>query len=119
MGFVETKMTNKKTSNQLHIEKIQELGKKRDEFRQYSIKSDSDIVGCSTIWEFKDFAYVEHFATSPLSRGSGIGAKVMHLITEMINKPIILEVEPPEDEFSKRRINFYERCGYILNSDIE
>ena len=34
------------------------------------------------------------------------------------NKPIILEVEVPLDEMSKRRIGFYERLGFILRNDI-
>ncbi|MMZ64037.1 hypothetical protein D1872_263320 [compost metagenome] len=30
--------------------------------------------------------------------------------------PIILEVEPPEEEMARRRIGFYERLGFCLNA---
>jgi hypothetical protein len=29
----------------------------------------------------------------------------------------VLEVEPPEDEIKKRRIAFYERCGFHLSKE--
>lgn len=36
-------------------------------------------------------------------------------IKELLSCRICLEVEPPENEIAKRRINFYRRNGYFLN----
>ena len=33
------------------------------------------------------------------------------------SKPVVLEVEKPEDDFSRRRIGFYERLGLKLWPD--
>ncbi len=37
----------------------------------------------------------------------------------MSTKPPVLEVEPPADEMSERRIGFYERLGLSLRVDYE
>ena len=34
---------------------------------------------------------------------------------ERFGKPFFIEVEPPEDELTRRRIGFYERNGFVLN----
>lgn len=101
------------------FDKFLELMNENDYFKVFVILKDENPVGFITIWDFSDFAYVEHFATAPEARGGGIGNKVMHLIVKHLNKPIILEVEPPTDEFSQRRINFYNRCGFSLIDTIE
>ncbi|MBQ8992562.1 MAG: GNAT family N-acetyltransferase, partial [Turicibacter sp.] len=55
-------------------------------------------------------------ACTPLSRGLGIGSKlVQEVLVEAGNRRLILEVEPPVDELTKRRIGFYERLGFTLN----
>lgn len=69
-------------------------------------------VGIFTYWDFEDFIYAEHFAIDPERRGDGCGKLALLTFTKGLKKPIILEVEPPEDEFSIRRINFYERTGF-------
>ena len=52
----------------------------------------------------------------PLSRGLGIGTKlVQDILSEAGNHPVILEVEPPVDKVTKRRVGFYERLGFVLN----
>ena len=38
----------------------------------------------------------------------------MEYLNQQISAPIVLEVELPETEMSKRRINFYKRIGYKL-----
>ena len=38
----------------------------------------------------------------------------MGTLTGQLKGTVILEVERPEDEMSRRRIGFYERCGFTL-----
>ena len=101
------------------FEEFLKLMNEVDYFEVYIILKDENPVGFITLWKFEDFSYVEHFATSPESRGGGIGQKVMEIIVNMSDKPIILEVELPMDEFSIRRINFYTRCGFNLIDSLE
>ena len=71
-------------------------------------------VGFVTTWSFGDFNYVEHFATSPNVRNQGYGKKVMNTLLEQLPGLTVLEVEEPTDELTKRRVGFYERCGFHL-----
>lgn len=69
-----------------------------------------------TLWQFEEFAYVEHFAVSPDYRNQGLGAELLNFVKINLNCIACLEVEPPESDFAKRRIGFYERNGFYLNS---
>lgn len=73
-------------------------------------------VGFITFWEMGNgkYFYGEHLATNPGIRNKGYGAAILsHL--KSYGKPVILEIENPEDELTSRRKNFYERNGFILN----
>ena len=67
-------------------------------------------------WEFDEFCFVEHIAVKPSIRGGGLGKQLMKDFIAQMNKPVVLEVELPNEEMSKRRIGFYERLGFHLNS---
>lgn len=67
------------------------------------------------VWNFTEFLYVEHFAVAPKFRNKGIGAEILNEVTSNSGKTVCLEVEPPESEMPKRRINFYKRNGFFLN----
>lgn len=73
------------------------------------------VIAFMAVWEFNDFTFVEHLATSRDARGSGIGTKFLCEYINEAQKPIILEVEPPNTEIAKRRIGFYQRIGFCLN----
>lgn len=74
-----------------------------------------DIKAFIAVWEFDDFAFVEHFAVHPDLRNCGIGAHVLNELAVKLGKMVCLEVEPPETEMAARRIGFYERNGFFLN----
>lgn len=62
------------------------------------------------VWRTPDFTYLEHFAVQPSLRGQGLGGALLEgLICP--DKPLVLEIEPPEDECKRRRKVFYERHG--------
>lgn len=71
-------------------------------------------VGIITVWELEGFRYVEHLATSPDLRNRGYGKHIMEQLKNLFPGIIILEVERPEEEMSRRRIEFYKRCGFSL-----
>ena len=55
-------------------------------------------VGFITYWDFGHFCYVEHFAIDPSQRNGGHGKNVLNQLCHQLKKPIILEVEMPEEE---------------------
>lgn len=71
-------------------------------------------VGFITYWDFNDFYYVEHFAIDPTLRNGGYGKKTLDYLCKELDRPIVLEVEMPVEEMAKRRINFYQRQGFVL-----
>lgn len=72
------------------------------------------LRGILLFWEAGDFRYVEHFAILPELRGSGAGSRAL---AQFLNEgvPVILEIDPPRDEISRRRLGFYRRCGFAEN----
>ena len=85
----------------------------------YEIKTNHDnkgnLLSFMAIWQLETSHFIEHLAVSPLSRGTGIGASVMKEMLKNSEKPVLLEVELPENEIAKKRIQFYERLGFHLN----
>ena len=79
------------------------------------IEADGVAAGMLTVWQFREFAYVEHFAVSPEMRGGGLGARALQTLVESVQVPIVLEVEPKcSTPMADRRIAFYERQGFVL-----
>lgn len=76
---------------------------------------DNELLGFAAVWEFEFFKFVEHIAVSEKCRGMGIGSKIMRDIIEKSDVDIILEIEPPNDEMSKKRLHFYEKLGFKCN----
>ncbi|MGG1941213.1 GNAT family N-acetyltransferase [Paenibacillus polymyxa] len=74
-----------------------------------------NIVAFLAGWEFAHFRFVEHIAVDSRIRGGGLGQKLMGRFISQSDQPVVLEVEPPVDEWSRRRIGFYERMGFHLN----
>ncbi len=85
-------------------------------YRIYVCKSETgEIMAFFAVWSFDGFAFIEHFAVNENYRGEGIGAKVLQELISTLDCPICLEVEPPDNEISQRRIGFYTRNGFRLN----
>lgn len=84
------------------------------DYRFELIYDGDEFAGLMLCWEAEDFIYVEHFCTVPELRGRGIGAEALALLAQN-GKKIILEIDPPVDEISRRRKNFYERAGFVEN----
>ena len=78
------------------------------------IVDEGEPVGFITYWDFGRFYYVEHFATHPGMRNSGYGKRTLELLCKLLTRPIVLEVERPDNETAQRRIGFYQRQGFKL-----
>jgi len=76
----------------------------------------NDIKAFAAVWEFESICFLEHFAVDPRYRNDGIGSKILKELSSDNEKMLCLEVELPETELAKRRISFYERNGFFLNT---
>ena len=74
-------------------------------------------VGFITVWDFDDFRYVEHFAILPEMRCHRYGARALETLLASDRRPVVLEVEMPDDELTTRRVGFYTRCGFTMLPD--
>jgi len=94
---------------------VRGLLKENSLFSMNALQRDGQYAGFITAWQLDGFTYVEHFAIDESARNGGIGGKAMKQFMDLCEKPIVLEVEIPVDEMSKRRIGFYERLGFVLD----
>lgn len=81
---------------------------KNQKFCPNFIILDDKIINYFCYWNFDDFIFGEHFAILKPLRDKGLGTAFLKFFVENIDKTIIIEVERPFDEDSKRRINFYK-----------
>ena len=84
------------------------------DYTVYHLVEDHVRVGFITAWRLPDFLFLEHFATYPHCRGNGYGKAALECILARV--PLaVLEAEVPQTPLQKRRIAFYERCGFVCN----
>jgi len=77
------------------------------------------LKGVITFWTFPQFTYVEHLAVQPHLRGHGAGGQLLQQAARVQSAPLLLEVEPPVDEITRRRVRFYNRWGLVLRRDVD
>ena len=97
---------------------VRKLLEEDSRFEMYALLRDGIYVGFITGWQFEGFVYAEHFAIDESARNGGIGAKAMTSFLALHEDPVVLEVEMPTEEMSKRRIGFYERLGFVLDHHV-
>lgn len=74
-----------------------------------------EIIGFIATWDLGDFTFIEHFAVSKEHRGKGVGSEILRELKACICAPLVLEVEPPVDEKTRKRIAFYEKNGLFYH----
>lgn len=85
------------------------------EFRADIIFDDEQFVGILFYWIYDSrYLFIEHLAIDPELRGSGYGKRAMELILDK-GYVTLLEIDPPEDSVSVRRLDFYQRLGFVAN----
>lgn len=88
-------------------------------FTLFLLYREDSLLGFFTLWDLDFFFYGEHFALFPSRRGSGMGQVFLEKICAYARerqKPLVLEVERPEDELTRRRLEFYLRNSFSLLS---
>ena len=83
-------------------------------FRPAVLCRGEEFRGILFYWESREFIFLEHFTIEPRLQNGGLGAKALALLKEL-GKPIILEIELPEDSWKRRRKAFYEHNGFWEN----
>lgn len=76
--------------------------------------SDGNFAALLFYWEYDNTVYVEHLAVNPVMRGRNVGSRLMSdFLASVAPRTVVLEIEPPEDEMSRRRKKFYQRLGMV------
>lgn len=88
---------------------------REDGFDIYVERDAVAIKGFLAVWHLDGFGFIEHFAVAPDYRNGGIGSRMLQEAVTMLGGTVCLEVEPPSDELTRRRIEFYRRNGFVLN----
>ena len=96
------------------IEEWRHYTSSENRFHNQVIMEAGKPIGLVAYWDFEAFRYIEHLATIPEVRGGGYGLKLLQLLQDAADTPIVLEVEEPTDDLSTRRIGFYRRAGFEL-----
>ena len=72
----------------------------------FTLLRDGDaFVGLLLFWEAGGFRYIEHFCIRPELRNRRYGQRALALLAAD-GVPLLLEIDPPVDELSRRRKGF-------------
>ena len=82
-------------------------------FRAEGIWRGDEFVGILYYWHTDEWDYVEHLAICASLRGQNLGSEVFGAFCR--DRRVILEIDPPVDEISIRRLHFYRRLGFVEN----
>jgi len=85
----------------------------------YALFDNNLIVGFSFVISAEDFVYILYLAIDDKFRNKGYGTKTLNIINDTYkNQPKVLCVEEPEtaNDMRSRRIEFYERNGFVLSN---
>lgn len=82
---------------------------------------DDSLLAILCYWMTDEFIYLEHFAVNPEKRNGGLGKIILDTLKSKGKGklPVILEIDPPEDEISIRRLGFYQRSGFASNEQFD
>ena len=83
-------------------------------FHALAVTENETFAGALNYWTLDGFVYVEHLATRAEFRGQGLGRRILERFARDVAAPLVLEVEPPDNDIARRRIEFYKRCGFVL-----
>jgi GNAT superfamily N-acetyltransferase len=75
----------------------------------------NQLLGFISYWKTAEFIFIEHLAISSEFQGKGSGSAILKPFIEIQTVPVILEIEPPADEKTHRRLRFYESLGFVTN----
>ena len=73
---------------------------------RYALWTNDDRTALISVWQFDDFAFIEHLAVSPSLRNQGLGGQILTEVLASLSCPVCLEAELPETDLAQRRLNF-------------
>ena len=85
-------------------------------YRVWAHYEGAELQGFLTVWMLSDFAFIEHFAVKSSCRNGGLGSGLLRALSEKLGKRLCLEAELPETDMAKRRLDFYRRNGFAVNT---
>lgn len=91
-----------------------------NQFVIYEMTHLQEMIGAMIVWELSEGIYIENFAVSEKARNQGIGSTMITQIQNIYpNHLLVLEVEKPHDEYSRRRVAFYQRNHFLPNANCQ
>lgn len=111
-----TLMTDSFPPSEIRNFKRQQMLLDKPDYNVYVLRENGEILAFFAEWTSTKYRFLEHLAVNEKHRSRGLGSKTLQAYTDMSSKPVVLEVEPPEDEIQRRRVKFYERNGFHLSS---
>ena len=84
------------------------------QYHCYGLWEHDVFIGILMYWAWDNQQYIEHFAINPQLRGQGYGSIILKKLMDN-QHTIILEIDPPIDEISIKRLHFYEQLGFQMN----
>lgn len=88
-------------------------------FKVAVAQADGRVVGFISTWRLPTTMYVEHLAVDPAVRGRGIGGEMIDRTVASTSLPVMLEVERPDSDMARRRIDFYRRHGFSVIDGVD
>ncbi|MBI4450550.1 GNAT family N-acetyltransferase [Candidatus Woesearchaeota archaeon] len=84
-------------------------------YHLHAVHQSNGVIGLLAEWNLSAYEFIEHFAVHKKHRSKGIGSAVLEQYLGCRGRPVVIEVEPPVNEESRRHIRFWERNGFVLN----
>ena len=100
---------------ELRIKEDQRSLLQEEKYVLYGVRKNGEFAAVFATWEIDDFLDIEHFAVKETYRNGGYGGMLLDMLLKEKGKPMVLEVEVPEDDLTCRRVGFYERHGLVYN----
>jgi len=88
------------------------------QYEVYGWFQDQTLVAFLDAWDLGEIRFGEHLATGSSLRNKGIGKSLFQEYERLSPKPLVFEVELPDNDLARRRIAFYERLGYYCYDDV-
>lgn len=94
------------------------MARRSDEYRLCVVQNDGKNIGVFGYWTFGNTVYIEHFAISEPLRNNGLGGEVLDKFLSQFPAAtqVVLEAELPDNPLAQRRIGFYQRHGFTVNT---
>lgn len=90
-----------------------------DFFYETFLNEAGRVAAILVTWRREEFVYLEYFAVDASLRGQGAGQKILEELRDSFPHRVILEIDPPEDDVSRRRLGFYQRHGFVPNPQFD